>query len=122
MNRQIPEVGDGIGNWLKAIEILGHVNVVTNCILIFFTHKTYKNIFVADHEHEISDNDVINEFNIENVGLDLAKFVMAIVLLEHLIIGLKFLISFLYSEEPEVVVEGLKDRANILSQYKEEYK
>ena len=122
MNRQIPEVGDGIGNWLKAIEILGHVNVVTNCILIFFTHKTYKNIFVADNEHEISDNDVINEFNIENVGLDLAKFVMAIVLLEHLIIGLKFLISFLYSEEPEVVVEGLKDRANILSQYKEEYK
>ena len=122
MNRQKPEVDDGIGNWLQAIEILGHVNVVTNCILIFFTHKTYKNIFVADHEHEISDDDVINEFNIENVGLDLAKFIMSIVILEHLIIGLKFLITFLYSEEPEVVVEGLKDRANILSQYKEEYK
>ena len=122
MNRQKPEVANGIGSWLQAIEILGHVNVVTNCILIFFTHKTYKNIFVADHEHDISDDDVINEFDIENFGIDLAKFVMAIVLLEHLIIGLKFLISFMYSDEPEVVVEGLKDRASILSQYKEEYK
>ena len=122
MNRQTPEVDNGIGNWMQAIEILGHVNVVTNSILIFFTHKTYKNVFVADHEHDISDDEVINEFGIENFGLDLAKFVMYIVVLEHLIIGMKLLISFMYNEEPEVVVEGLKDRANILRQYNEEYK
>ena len=122
MNRQKPEVDDGIGSWLKALEILGHVNVVTNSILIFFTHKTYKHMFVADDEHDISDSEVINELGIENIGLDLAIFVMSIVLIEHMIIGVKLLISFMYSEEPEVVVEGLKDRANILSQYKEQYK
>jgi len=96
MNRAKPEVADGIGNWLKCIEILGHINVVTNSILIFFTHKSYKNIFVVDHDHEVGDEDIINEFNISVVGLDLTKFLMTVVLIEHMIIGVKLVISFWY--------------------------
>lgn len=64
MNRQKPEVADGIGNWLRCIEILGHVNVVTNSILIFFTHRSYKKLFVVDDDHDVSDEEVLNEFNI----------------------------------------------------------
>lgn len=45
-----PEVSLGIGNWMFCLEILGQVNVVTNTVLLFFTHRNFKEIFVNEAE------------------------------------------------------------------------
>jgi hypothetical protein len=61
---------------------------------MFFTHKTYKNVFVSDDLSGIEGDEVINELEIQNVGLDLAKFFFSIILLEHLILGVKLLMRY----------------------------
>jgi hypothetical protein len=39
-------VADDIGNWLGAIETLSNINVVTNTLLLYYTHVSYRLIFV----------------------------------------------------------------------------
>jgi|TARA_B110001450_G_scaffold242707_1_gene253300 hypothetical protein len=46
-----PEVSDGIGNWMNALEILSTLSIFFNCIFIYFTSSTYQHLFLGkSHE------------------------------------------------------------------------
>jgi hypothetical protein len=68
IRRQKPEVADGIGSWMRCLDILSHVNVVTNCMMLTFTQKSYRHIFVDQSRWQDSTNPqlVMNEFQIQN--------------------------------------------------------
>jgi hypothetical protein len=65
MRRTKPEVADDIGNWLGALETLSHVNVVTNTVLLYYTHKSYRMILVNQESNQ-------TDLKLEGVGLELA--------------------------------------------------
>jgi hypothetical protein len=52
MGRTKPEVADGIGSWIKCLEFISHMNVVTNCVMIFYTHKSIRHIVVDPEFHQ----------------------------------------------------------------------
>ena len=89
-------------------------------MLIFWTHKSYKHIFVSDekkgpyiagHHEEV---EIMNEFNIKNMDWDLTQFLMLVVLIEHIIIACKFLISHYFDTLPKGIIEQERERSALL--------
>lgn len=55
--RHKPAVGEGIGNWMNALEVLSTISIFFNCLFIYFTSTTYQKMFVGKvHEDSITTN------------------------------------------------------------------
>ena len=79
----MPVVADGPGNWIGALETLTRINVVTNSILIWFMHQSYRNLFLAELAPELEDGQEGSELGTENAGWELVGFLFLIVVVEH---------------------------------------
>jgi len=79
-----------IGTWYKILNIIGFVAVLTNCLLISITSPALENRYFLGIP------------NSEDVAALLATIIAAIVL-EHLIILTKFIVSEIIPDEPEWV-------------------
>ena len=55
MRRPKPEVAEDIGNWMGALETLSNINVVTNTVLLYYTHTSYKLILTERFSDGIED-------------------------------------------------------------------
>ena len=102
-----------IGNWMGALETLNHVSVVTNTFLLYFTHRSYRSLFVESNKQEDSTTDL----QVDNVGWELAQFLLFLMITEHLIIAIKFLISINKSGTPAFVAHGLMERKKIINKF-----
>jgi len=79
-----------IGTWYKILNILGFVAVLTNCLLISITSQSLQNRYFLD----------IN--STPEIAALLATIIAAIIL-EHVIILTKFVVSEIIPDEPEWV-------------------
>ena len=115
MRRQKPEVSDDIGNWLYCIEILSMVNVVTNTVLLYFTHKSFRYILVG--EDSITAENYTPVVQIDHSGWPLDIFLLVLVVLEHILIGIKLIIRFSRSKTPEFVLLGQQERNQLINKF-----
>ena len=106
-----PEISISIGHWLNCLEILGQVNVVTNTVLLFFTHKSFKNIFIEPEEG------VSKEFEINAIGWEILYFFMFLVIVEHLVIVFRLIIRSSSEVKPPFVKQGERERADLLKKF-----
>lgn len=116
MRRPKPEVAEDIGSWLPALEVLSNVNVVTNTMLLYYTHKSYRLILTEEYADGIDDR-TEKSIDIQNPGLAMAEFLMALIIVEHLQIGIKALVNFLLGNTPEMVTHGLMERKMLLEKF-----
>lgn len=79
-NRPDYRGAQGIGVWYSILEFLGILGVITNCMLIGFAYGT------------------IFHF-IDNVGV----VFMIVILMEHILLGLKFALAFIIPDVPYYV-------------------
>lgn len=77
------QAAKGIGDWKGIIEVLSIVSVGVNCGIIYWTSDTLPTIL--DYKYSILDS------------------FMLIVMIEHIIIALKMLISILIKDKPNWV-------------------
>ena len=103
----MPEVVDNIGNWMGALETLSNLSVVTNMVLLYYTHKNFQTIFT------IGDQQITNDLNI-NAGLQMVEFLLILFTAEHILMAIKAFIGFVYGNTPEKVSHGLQERKELL--------
>jgi len=90
-NRPEYKGAKNIGTWFQILEILGVIAVMTNCLLIGFTFARVPAIFSKNPFHTLA----------------------CIVILEHIILFLKFLISILIPDYPGWIVKELAKQTYI---------
>ena len=61
----MPEVADSIGNWMGALETLSNLSVVTNMILLYYTHKNFQILFTLP----FGDEPIVNDLKLLEVGI-----------------------------------------------------
>ena len=83
MRRPKPEVTEDIGNWMGALETLSNLNVVTNTLFLYYTHTSYKLLLTAAYSEGIDDR-TETVLGIENPGLKLVDFLLALMIAEHI--------------------------------------
>ena len=88
---------------MGALETLSNVNVVTNTLMLYFTHVSYKVIFVAEDELKLESGSVSTDVEASNIALELAQFLFILIVTEHIIIGIKMLIQFINNGYPAFV-------------------
>jgi hypothetical protein len=87
---------------------LGKVNVVTNTVMLFFTHRTFRTIFVE------SGDGVNKEFKIDTIGWDVLNFFMFLVAVEHLVFFFRLVVRSSSEVEPLFVKQGKMERAKLI--------
>ena len=105
--RSQPEPALSIGNWIYCLEVLGHVNVVTNTAMLFFTHRNFKKIFLESESSEF------------NIGWEALYFLMFLVAIEHVIIAVKVGMKYATETKPEFVKEGERERKALIKKFNE---
>ena len=100
-----------IGHWINCLEVLGQVNVVTNTVLLFFTHRSFKNIFIEPEEG------VSKEFEINAIGWEILYFFMFLVVVEHLVIVFRLIIRNSSEVKPAFVKQGERERSDLLKKF-----
>jgi len=73
---------------------------MTNCMIVFFTSDTFREVYTAGSVNSIT-------------YWDLTKFLVAIVILEHILMICQMCLSVLVDDKPEFVKVGERER-NIL--------
>ena len=73
----MPEVVDNIGNWMGALDTLSNLSVVTNMVLLYYTHKNFQAIFI------FGDEEITNDLNV-NAGLKMVEFLLILFTAEHI--------------------------------------
>ena len=104
----MPEVADSIGNWMGALETLSNISVVTNMILLYYTHRNFQVLFT------FGDDDVPNDLNV-NAGLQMVEFLLILMIAEHIQMAIKAVIGFVYGNDPEMIKHGLEERKELLN-------
>lgn len=109
------EVSDGIGSWMKSLEILSQISIFLNCATLYFTSKVYVKIFVGEnHDDTVEDN---NLFHTITDGWDLTSFLVMLILVEHGMLIIKIIIESLIEDTPIEIVEGERERKAIFDRY-----
>ena len=68
---------------MQCIQTLSQFSIIVSCGQIYFTSSTYRNIFVKGDE----------EYKTITDGWDLTKFLLLVIIVEHVLIVLKILIE-----------------------------
>ena len=92
----MPEVADSIGNWMGALETLSKLSVVTNMVLLYYTHKNFQVLFTLP----FGDEPIVNDLN-KNAGLQMVEFLLILMIAEHIQMAIKAAIVFLFGKTPE---------------------
>ncbi|CAD8077580.1 unnamed protein product [Paramecium primaurelia] len=86
-----------IGVWNDILQLVGYIGIVSNCLSIYQANQTQLNTLIGQ------DSDTSND----QINLGLRNFLFLIVA-EHIVIGIKFVIEGVIPDEPEWVEVVLK--------------
>jgi len=98
------EVSSGIGNFMNCLDILTKLSVITNCLIIFFTSTTFREIFTRGSHRSYTDWTV-------------TKFLIIIVITEHVLMLVQMGINIFIDDKPEFVKVGERERNIICNTY-----
>lgn len=107
--RTKPEIAINIGRWMTCLEALGQVNVVSNTVLLFFTHRNFKKIFLESEE--------TNEFQFNSIGWEALYFLMFLMAIEHMVFGFRLLIKYYSNSEPDSIRQGELERSKLIKKF-----
>ena len=85
------EGASGIGVWKNILEFISMASIVVNCAIVLFTSKS------------------VSSF-IDPSQFSYASQILFIVLIEHLIIGMKFLMGLFIFDKPSWVIKDEEER------------
>jgi hypothetical protein len=96
------------------LELLSHASVIINAAIIFFTSKTFKEAYIVDINEKttvcLGSGTMCTEVPFNKFFLTTATFLVAIVLIEHGVIFLKFIFTKLVVENTSMTEkERLKE-------------
>ncbi|CAD8171725.1 unnamed protein product [Paramecium pentaurelia] len=97
VKRPLAEPKKNIGVWNDILQLIGYIGIVSNCLTIYQANQSQLNYLVGADDS--SDQDQTN--------LGLRNFLLLIVA-EHIVIGIKFVIEGVIPDEPEWVELILK--------------
>lgn len=116
-----PEVSNGIGNWMNALEILSTLSIFFNCLFIYFTSSTYQHLFLGKPHDGSQTAEALKEtgkgFEMPTLSLDTLKFFMVLVAVEHLIIVIQLGYRNSKQLEPKIIIQGTADRKYIIQEH-----
>ena len=87
------EVSNGIGQFMDCLDILTKFSVMTNCLIIFFTSAKFREVFTKGTTESITD-------------WDLTKFLIVVIIIEHVLMVIQILLSIMIDDKPEFVKSG----------------
>ncbi|CAK71954.1 unnamed protein product (macronuclear) [Paramecium tetraurelia] len=111
VKRPLAEPKKNIGVWNDILQLIGYIGIVSNCLTIYQANQQELNKLVGANEN--SDQDQTN--------LGLRNFLLLIVA-EHIVIGIKFVIEGVIPDEPEWVELVLKKEEYLSEQNKSNIK
>jgi hypothetical protein len=118
--RGLPEMSQGIGPFLYMLELLSHASVFINASIIYFTSETFKEFYIVDTNEKtticLGSETMCTEVPFNKLFLTTASFLVAIVLIEHGFIFLKFIFTKLVVENTSRI-ESERLKETILEQY-----
>lgn len=86
--RGMPRVTLGIGTFLWYLDLISHLSILVNCAIVYFTAKAYRETFIGP----------------DNWFADRATFILVVVLVEHVVIGIKLILSmFIGGDDPRIL-------------------
>lgn len=92
--RTLPQICIGIGQFMYMIEFLAHMSIVVNCAIIYFTSKTFRNVFVSEGFEQVclgsSKSGCITVGKRDKMFIDAAGFLVVLIAVEHVAAFLKF--------------------------------
>lgn len=104
----------GIGNWFSCLESLSFASIIINCYATYATSNVYAQILVIKKEKTDGANkskaiDLENNTFKQFLGWNELKFFIFIVIMEHAILLLKYVLHRIYDDVPESVQKGKRD-------------
>jgi len=94
--RPIPMFVNNIGGWFTALEVMSFIAVLTNCLLLVSGDKAILDDYVPRFMEGMLDSDI-------------GRILLALIV-EHFLLGFKFILSAAIDDVPESVQEELKVR------------
>lgn len=93
-NKPFYRGADDIGGWYTILQVLGVISVITNCLLLIFSFPTLRNLF----------------------ALNLYHVLWTVVILEHLIFLVKYVVSTVVPDVPKKIRKVLAKQYYIQQQ------
>lgn len=100
------DVSNGIGNWMGCLENLSQLSIIVNCMMIYFTSTTYKEMFVEE------------SVSLQVETQELMTFFMTVIFMEYVLRFLKQFIENMIDDVPEEVQRGERERNDLISNFK----
>ena len=109
-----PEIAISIGTWIDCLEFLGKINVVTNTVMLFFTFRNFRKIFIDTGEE-------FSEFEVNSLGWESLYFLMFLMAVEHFVFFLRLVIRNYSEVNPPFVKQGQIERAKLIKQFQDKF-
>ena len=78
---------------------MGKINVVTNTVMLFFTFRNFRKIFIETGEE-------LSEFELNTLGWESLYFLMFLMVVEHFVFFLRLVIRNYSEVNPPFVKQG----------------
>jgi hypothetical protein len=105
--RQMPQISIGIGQFMYMIRLLSHMAIVVNMSIVYFTSSTFRQLFVTDREAKtvcfgFTEKCIVVQPKAK-LFAHVSSFLVAIIVVEHVIELIQFLIAKLFEDDSSFI-------------------